>query len=294
MSKSIELIDWSGHLFRCSSLSHITSTGRGVEITSKQREELSTLMDKIKLTEKQAERRDFLTDKLSAKPELSKGAKTYLEGIWIEETFSRPKNFGNKYTEKGTEQETESMHLANGVLGWGLPSDYIDGIEFMKQRLNNEFITGEPDINTGPHMGEAAGLLADIKSSWDVHTFPHFKDVIESAYYAQGQGYMWLMGKTSFELVYCLVDTPERLILDAIRRAEWAEGFIEIPEEYEKEIRQSMTFEDIPVEARVKRYKFDADDEYIKKAKECIVMAREYLFELNEKGTKNHFNSKQI
>jgi hypothetical protein len=285
MSKSIELVDWSGHLFRCSSLSHITSTGRGVEITAKQREELATLMDKIKLTEKQAERRDSLTDKLTAKPELSKGAKTYLEGLWIEETFKRPKNFSSKYTEKGTEQETESMHLANDVLGWGLREDYIDGIEFIKQRMNNDFITGEPDLN----CDDSFNLLVDIKSSWDVHTFPHFKDVIESAYYAQGQGYMWLSGKTSFELVYCLVNTPERLILDAIRRAEWAEGFIEIPEEYEDAIRQSMTFDDIPAEARVKRYKFEADAEYIKKAKECIIMAREYLFELNEKGTKNNF-----
>jgi hypothetical protein len=280
---NIELIDWSGHLFRCSGLSNITSTGRGVEITTKQREELSMLLDKIKLTEKQAEKRDYLSAKLNAKPELSKGAKTFLEGIWIEETFNRRKNFSNKYTEKGTEQETESMHLANGVLEWGLTDEYIDGVEFIKQRINNDFITGEPDLNVD------AGLLADIKSSWDVHTFPHFKDDIEAAYYAQGQGYMWLTGKTSFELVYCLVDTPDRLILDAIRRAEWSEGFIEIPEEYEAEIRKSMTFEDIPAEARVKRYKFEADAEYIKKAKECVIMAREYLFELNEKGTKNNF-----
>jgi len=293
MSKSIKLVDWSGHLFRCSSLSHITSIGRGQEITSKQRQELATLMDKIKLTEKQAERRDYLTDKLTAKPELSKGAKTYLEGLWIEETFNRPKNFSSKYTEKGTEQETESMHLANNVLGWGLASDYIDGVEFIKQRMNNEYITGEPDLNCEDsadlNCEDSAGLLVDIKSSWDVHTFPHFKDDIESAYYSQGQGYMWLSGKTSFQLVYCLVDTPERLILDAIRRAEWSEGFIEIPEEYEAEIRQSMTFDDIPAEARVKRYKFEADAEYIKKAKECIIMAREYLFELNEKGTKSNF-----
>ena len=289
MSKNIELIDWSGYLFRCSSLSHITSTGRGVEITSKQKEELAGLLVKIKLTEKQASRRDELREKMDSKPELSKGAKTFLEGIWIEETFSRPKNFGSKYTEKGTEQETESMHLANSILGWGLPQDYIEGMDFIKQRLNNEFITGEPDINAGAYGGESAGLLADIKSSWDVHTFPHFKDSIDSAYYAQGQGYMMLTGKTSFELVYCLVDTPERLISDEIRRQEWANGFIEMPEDYEAEIRHSMTFDDMPAEARVKRYKFEYDEEYIKKVKECVIMAREYLFELNEKGTKNNF-----
>ena len=292
MKNNIEIIDWSGHLFRCSGLSNITSTGRGVEITPKQREELAGLLERIKLTDKQAEKRDFLTAKLNAKPELSKGAKSYLESLWIEETFNRPKNFSSKYTEKGTEQETESMHLANKVLGWQMTADSIDGMEFVKQRMNNDFITGEPDINLGAY-GELEGhpdnadLLADIKSSWDVHTFPHFKDDIESAYYSQGQGYMWLSGKTTFELVYCLVDTPDRLILDAIRRAEWSEGFIEIPEEYEKAIRESMTFEDIPESLRVKRYTFERDEEYINKVKECVIMAREYLTELNNRIISN-------
>jgi hypothetical protein len=280
MKNNIEIIDWSRHLFRCSGLSNITSTGRGVEITPKQREELAGLLERIKLTDKQAEKRDFLTAKLNAKPELSKGAKSYLESLWIEETFNRPKNFSSKYTEKGTEQETESMHLANKVLGWGLTADYIDGVEFIKQRMNNDFLTGEPDLIT-------ESILVDIKSSWDVHTFPHFKDDIDSAYYSQGQGYMMLSGKTTFELVYCLVDTPDRLILDAIRRAEWSEGFIEIPEDYEKAIRESMTFEDIPESLRVKRYTFERDEEYINKVKECVIMAREYLTELNNRIISN-------
>ena len=276
MKKSLELIDWSGYLFRCSSLSHITSTGRGVEITELQKKELARLLEKIKLTEKQALRRDELLLKMDAKPELSKGAKTYLEGLWIEETFKRPKEFQNKYTSKGLEQETESLHLANRVLDWGLDKEYIDGIEFNKNRLSNEYITGEPDLNSDR-------LLADGKSSWNIHTFPHFKEDIDPSYYSQGQGYMWLSGKDSFQLVYCLVDTPERLILDEIRRQEWASGFIEIPAEMEDDIRNSMTFEDIPEWARVKVYSFEIDEEYIKKVIECVEMSRAYLTELNNK-----------
>ena len=81
MSENIQLIDWTGHLFRCSSLSQITSMGRGTQITDKQRAELAQLLDKVKLTEKQATRRDELQAKLEAKPELSRGAKTYLESL---------------------------------------------------------------------------------------------------------------------------------------------------------------------------------------------------------------------
>jgi hypothetical protein len=286
MRENVQMIDWSGHLFRCSGLSNITSTGRGAEITSKQKSELAGLLSKIKCTEIQALRRNELQEKMDAKPELSKGAKTYLEGLWVEVTFNRRKDFSSKFTSKGNEQETESMHLANRVLGWGLETDYIEGVEFIKQRENNDLITGEPDLNAGAY---GSGLLADIKSSWNVHTFPHFKDDIDPAYYGQGQGYMWLCGKSKYELVYCLVDTPERLILDEIRRTEWAEGFIEIPDEHEDAIRQSMTFEDIPEEARVKRYTFERDDEYIKKIEECVKMSRAYLLDLNTKFL-NHNN----
>jgi hypothetical protein len=257
--------------------------GRGTQITAKQKEELKGLLERIKLTDKQASRRDELQQKMEAKPELSKGAKTYLEGLWIEETFNRPKDFKSKYTDKGTEQETESMHLANKVLDWGFPSDYLDGVEFIKQRMSNEYITGEPDINAGAYGGRGAGLLIDVKSSWDVHTFPHFKEDIDAAYYAQGQGYMWLSGKVDYQLVYCLVDTPERLISDEVRRQEWANGFIEIPEEMENDIRFSMTFEDIPEAARVKRYTFQRDEEFISRIKECVELSREYLKGLNDK-----------
>jgi len=274
MKKSIELVDWSGYLFRCSALSHITSVGRGTQITDNQKDELKTLLEKIKLTDIQAKRRDVLQQKMDAKPELSKGAKTYLEGLWVEMTFNRPKDFSNKYTDKGLEVETESMQMANRVLRWGLDTEVIDGVEFRKNRLSNEYITGEPDLNIKE-------LLADAKSSWNIHTFPHFKNDIDPAYYAQGQGYLWLTGKDEYQLVYCLVDTPERLILDEIRRQEWANGFIEIPEQLEDEIRFSMTFGDIPEENRVKLYKFLKDDEYIFLIKESVTMAREYLEELN-------------
>jgi hypothetical protein len=254
--------------------------GRGTQITDKQRAELAQLLDKVKLTEKQAIRRDELQAKLEAKPELSRGAKTYLEGLWVEMTFKREKNFKSKYTDKGTEVEHETLHMANRVLDWGLDPEQIDGMEFIKKRLNNEFITGEPDVHMSP-------LLADGKSSWDIHTFPHFKEDIDPAYFAQGQGYMMLTGEKDFQLVYGLVDTPERLINDEVRRQEWSNGFIEIPLEMENDIRWSMTFEDIPERARVKRYTFQRDEEFISRIKECVELSREYLMELNDKFLTN-------
>jgi hypothetical protein len=48
-----------------------------------------------------------------------------------------------------------------------------------------------------------------------------------------------------------------------------------------------MTFEDIPERARVKRYTFQRDEEFISRIKECVELSREYLMELNDKFLTN-------
>lgn len=279
--KKTELINWNEYLFRCSSLSNITATGRGAEITAKQKEELAMLTSKIKLTEKQAQRRDELVAKMDRKPELSKGAKTYLQSLWKEETFQRPKDITNKFMLKGIEVEGETMHLVNEVLGWKYDFLTIEKMHLRKERLANDYISGEPDV-----ISYDNNHIADIKSSWDVHTFPLFEDKVNADYYAQGQGYLWLTGLDNYELCYGVVDTPEKFINDKIRKTTWDMDYIDIPQEDEELIRRCMTFDDIEKRIRVRVFKFQRDDEYIKKIEQCVKMAREYLMELNEIITK--------
>lgn len=279
-------IDWDTHLIRCSSLGNITTLGRGAILTDNQRKELDDLLAKVQLTEKQAIRRDELIAKRDAPPTLSEGAKTYLKQVFIEVVLGRRKHIDTKYIRKGHQNEHLGIELANRVLKWGLSQDYIDGLDFNKERLNNLYVTGEMDLNT-------SDILADIKSSWDVHTFPFFEsEPPNKDYIWQMQGYMMLTGHTEAQLVYVLTDTPEQLILDEMRRREWQMGVIELPEDVEAEIRKSMTFGDIPEEYRVKRYTIKYDPSMCARIVESVKLAREYLLELTEEYTNNAINNK--
>jgi hypothetical protein len=272
---NLVLSDWDRLLFRCSELGHICTNGRGTQITDKQKEELEDLLTRIKLTPKQAERRDELIVKRDAPPALSQGAKSWLQQKWIEVVTGRKKYIETKFMEKGIHMETEGLKMANRVLGWGHTDEFLDALEFNKTRLSNTFITGEPDIN------EMA--LADIKCSWNLHTFPFFQEedkVPDDMYFWQLQGYMQLCHRDESSLVYCLVDTPEHLILDEIRRREWKAGYIEMPDEDQDRIRMELTFQDIPEEMRVRRWRVTIDHEAQERIRQSVQMAREYLKEL--------------
>lgn len=272
----INEINWNEQLIRCSALGSITSFGRGAVITDKQRSELDQLLAKIELTVPQAKRRDELIAKRDAKPELSQGAKSFLKQLFLEVAFGRYKDIDTKYTRKGTEVEHLGIAMANRVLGWGLQSDYLAGLDFSKRRYKNDYISGEMDLNHPE-------VLADVKCPWDIHTFPFFAaDVPTTDYEWQLQGYMMLTGHDQAELVYALVDTPENLIIDAQRRKEWQRGDIELPIEIADQIRKEMTFGDIPEEYRIKRWIIKRDEAKIDRIKMCVEMSREYLWELTE------------
>ena len=265
---------WDDYKFRCSSLGHIMTDGRGTQITELQLTELSALLEKIKITDKQAARRDELIGKRDAKPELSSGAKTYLRTIWKEETFQIRSEISSKYTEKGNLVEDESISFASQYFGWGLLEGF--GAE-CKNRLTNDFITGEPDVNWDPTK-----VLADVKSSWDLLTFPMFeKDLPNPDYDWQGKGYLYLSGKSVFQLVYCLMDTPEHLINDAIRKEEYKQNVIELSAEDEKEIRWRMTFSHLEPAQRMRIWKIAALESDFRKIDERVLMARDYLNNLD-------------
>ncbi len=279
-------VNFTEHRCRCSALSNIMSASRGSVITPKQLEELNDLLSKVSLTEKQAIRRDELLVKKESKLELSEGAKSYLNQVFLEVVFHRYKFIQTKYTEKGNICEHEGVKMANRVLGWDLSDEYINSIEFSKKRSINDYLTGEMDVNT-------PDLLADIKCPWDIHTFPFFSaDVPSKSYYWQMQGYMFLTGHDRAELVYCLVDTPENLIQDEIRRRTWQSNVIELTPEQEDEIRDSMVFSDIPENMRVRRWVIEKNEADIEKIKDHVFLAREYLDELYQNLKNGVLNSK--
>lgn len=128
---------------------------------------------------------------------------TYLRELARGNAWGRNSFMANKFTEKGVSKEEDSITLYS----------LVKKVNFKKNstRLNNTFITGEPDLFEGETINNADTII-DIKSSWDWCTFPFPDDAVDKTYYWQGQGYMALTGAKEFKLVHCLVNSPEHLI----------------------------------------------------------------------------------
>lgn len=131
---------------------------------------------------------------------LSVGAKTYIRELAAQEIFGVDFEVSSKYIEKGIEAEGDSIDLLNSVRGLSLTKN--------TERRDNEFITGECDLfDTDAKRGH------DIKTSWSIATFPIIvADCEDKLYEWQMRGYMALWDAEEWEVNYCLVDTPDRLI----------------------------------------------------------------------------------
>ena len=129
---------------------------------------------------------------------LSATCKTYIKELVKEDLFGYRTTIDSKYLTKGIDLEDTSIDLYNEVHG----TLYLKNTE----RLENEFITGECDIN-------AEDKIIDIKSSWSLETFPASpEDVNNKDYEWQLRGYMMLYNKPKAELAYCMVSTPDYLL----------------------------------------------------------------------------------
>lgn len=131
---------------------------------------------------------------------LSVGAKTYIRELAAQEIFGVDFEVSSKPIEKGIECEDIAIDLLNQVRGLALSKNV--------ERKTNDFITGECDLfdkeNRRGH---------DIKCSWSIATFPISQtDCEDKLYEWQMRGYMALWDADEWEVNYCLVDTPDRLI----------------------------------------------------------------------------------
>ena len=140
----------------------------------------------------------IMTNPRSKKETLSATCKTYIKELVKEDLFGYRTTIDSKYLTKGIDMEDTSIDLYNEVHG----TLYLKNTE----RLSNEFITGECDIN-------AEDKIIDIKSSWSLETFPASpEDVNNKDYEWQLRGYMMLYNKPKAELAYCMVSTPDYLL----------------------------------------------------------------------------------
>ena len=131
---------------------------------------------------------------------LSVGAKTYIRELAAQEIFGVEFEVSSKAIEKGIEVEGDSIDLLNSVRGLSLFKN--------TDRKSHDFITGECDL-----FDAEAKRGHDIKSSWSIATFPiTVADCEDRLYEWQMRGYMALWDADEWEVNYCLVDAPDRLI----------------------------------------------------------------------------------
>ena len=198
---------------------------------------------------------------------LSQTAKTYIEELAKEHLFGIKKVFKSRYTDKGNEVEEKAIELTEDVLGF----------EFLTKNedyYQNDYIKGTPDIIT-------TSLVIDVKSSWSGDIFPFFETELPNKdYYYQVMGYMWLTGKKNALISYCLINTPEEIVNDEIRRTAWGKYEIEPSEETIRDVMAIHSFDHIPKDRRVKAFHVEYNEGVVNEMKTRVEYCRNYFNEL--------------
>lgn len=182
-----------------------------------------------------------------------------LKEFIIQEKYGREKFFSNDFIKKGNECEEASLTLACKVLKLGF-------VKKNEKHFENDFLTGTPDV-------VLKNEIIDIKTSWNIFTFPFFEEPQD--YYWQMQGYLALTGLEKARVVYCLVNTPEHLILSEAYKRAYAKGIT--AEEEQDVATKHHTFDDIPENEKVKVVTFKKDLEAIKLIKERVKEANKKI-----------------
>lgn len=228
--------------FRASSVAPLFLGNDG--LTAVQQRDLNDLLNKIKLTEKQAEKRDELIAKRDAPIELSQGAKSLVESIVEQEVYKYKQSFSSKQTDKGTRVEDESIEVYNRLLF----TDYKKLVEGDKYaELSVDLLSGHPDI-----VSEVEKKVIDIKSSWDKSTFPKLPEQAKNSTYEwQVKAYLYMLSVmtgeewTQGEVAFVLVNTPEDLL------NEWDEESLHYMDDLEDNLRVTIVNVELTTEDKL-------------------------------------------
>lgn len=209
---------------------------------------------------------DLMTNPRNKSDKISQTTKTLCSDMFLQNEYGYKEQAITDAMTKGNLCESDSRILIKNVIGG----------EFRKrfaERLSNDFIIGTPDI-----VLQKEDVVEDIKNSFTLKTF-HNADLAK-AYYWQGQGYLWLTGKSNYRLIYTLNKTPESMILEQKKRYYFKFDCDESNEDYLAISAQIDLNNDlidrIPLSDRVKVFNFIRNDDEIELLKNRIGDAREY------------------
>lgn len=209
-------------LFRSHRAGDIMTDAKGTSITEKQ---LITWNEYAKIvrsggTLAPGKQKTFkeLTIKKNAPFQLSDTAKSSVRAVWLG-------------TEKGFRKDIKSKYLDKGIFGEESGISLLSEVDKRFYSKNVERVTkgnrsGECDIeieldpkfsmNPELYKGRKVKIIQDVKCCWDSETFMNAD--FSKGYEWQGRDYLDLYDADEFWLRYCLIDTPEHLIL---KEKEW-------------------------------------------------------------------------
>lgn len=171
-------------LFRAHAIGKIMTDAQGKSNKEKYYEALKSLEKTKEDLEKCSEKAIKTREKLEAKEikliqeikeleavkdkiQLSKTCRDLLKTMAIELRYNRRKRMVNKYVKKGKAVEDESIEIYSEFTG--------EFLEKNTERKNNDFFTGECDLNFEDVDGTCE-KVTDIKSSFDIDSFEDNRD----------------------------------------------------------------------------------------------------------------------
>lgn len=262
-------------------------------LTELQKKELARLERKSQLTPLQEIELAKLITKRDAPPiiPLSVGCIDYLMEWYSWKVFGKiavdKESMEMVPTEKGKKVEAASIILLSKV----------EGKLYQKndQRIENDFLCGEPDVYEGEDI-MAATAVTDMKNSLDYPKFlKQINTPLENKYIKQVKGYGNITGAQDLSITRTLVSFPDEMIMDYQDRIARKMGIIDRETRSFQEIwqqwEQSMLFDDIPMNLRVHKTKvnpFTAEEQTF--LYDRVKYCRDWLWKFHE--TYSQFNIK--
>ena len=272
---------------RCSGIHKIMANSRSnPQLTEKQAEELDKLENsEALLTPKQIARMEELWAKRANNTKIVLGDTCieYLTEVYAWEKWGmvgvKKEMEEIDYMEKGKMVEEDCITLLS----------VIDGVIYEKndERVENEYLSGEPDVYLGPEIMHSE-KITDIKASFDLPTFlKKIHKGLENGWEEQVQGYGDITGASDLSISHCLVSMPlimqgdfkKRLFYKGNWVTEESPGF----QNEWKLIEHSMNFDIIPKEQRVFKVKVEPFSQFQKQqVYDRVKVCREWLVKFDE------------
>lgn len=283
-------INWAEFKVRCSAISKVQSNSRSnPQLTENQAENLAKYRKKLeegsKLTEKQQIEMTGWIEKEEngTKVILSDTCIEYLmvEYAWRTEGMISVNREAMDLVAMKKGKEVEAMS--------GKLLSLVDGIEYKtdKERIYNEFLSGEIDFYYGIHI-YLAERIVDNKASWDYPIFlKKIHTGLEGGQKEQVQGYGDITGAKELYIANTLVDTPAEIIEEMKFRLAKKMGCVTTEDtEFLKEWatwEKSMKFIHIPIHKRAHKIKIEPFTTFEReKLYDRVKVCREWLNNFHE------------